>query len=666
MAIPKPDPKDWLKASATELRLGDRETLKLLQESYKAVQTALEGLPDGEGAAFGKLVQRAQMERVRRELLAEQARLFDRLGDKVSARRLRSATRAAKLSRVADRALLNLAGAGDEGKRLYDGATITAQRTLDTMLARIGLSKLPLAERIYNTRVWMDGRLDRLINGELSKGLNAARFAKVARDWFNPSVKGGTRYAAMRLARTEINNAFHATSITYAQDKPWVSKMDWNLSDSHPVPDKCNEYADLSPWDVYAVPRKPHPQCLCNVTERAMGEDEWMDKFIAGDFDEYLDRELDKADEQLGIKREPQKAKKVGTSAPGPVVALQKALVPSTLVDAPPLQEFQKNRYGGRFFGYNSESMSTAKERSPAENLALLDQQSLVELQTTTYLPSRLEALRALDEEFTRRTGQTNDRFFERQMVEFLSTPEGVEKARSADAVLSQEVSKLADADALAHAAKSLRDRQPDLPPDSANFSQWDAAKARAVWERLTTEQPLSEDAVKGLRYYSTSPGYIAMNRRLRGLDITAKDKVKADVGIPQTREGLRPLPEPVLLNRLTGAAQFKALGGRYQRLADLVGTTGKTFRDNGFTSSAVSGGKLTAGDVKLEIEVPAGVPVAYMEKITKHKGEQEMLLSDGLEFTVLRAEYDPVEKRVTMRVRVTNWPGKEGLMWRS
>lgn len=316
MAIPKPDPKDWLRASATELRLGDRETLKLLQESYKAVQKVLKGLPDGEGAAFGKLVQRAQMERVRRELLAEQAKLFDRLGDKVSARRLRSATRAAKLSRVADRALLTLAGAGDEGKRLYDGATVTAQRTIDTMLTRLGISKVPLSERIYNTRVWMDGRLDRLISAELVKGLNAARFAKAARDWFNPSVKGGTRYAAMRLARTEINNAFHATSVTYAQDKPWVSQIDWNLSGSHVTPDKCNEYADLSPWDVYAIPRKPHPQCLCNVTEKQVDEDEWIDRFIAGEFDTYLDAELDKADEQLGIKREPEAAKKLPSSTP--------------------------------------------------------------------------------------------------------------------------------------------------------------------------------------------------------------------------------------------------------------------------------------------------------------------------------------------------------------
>jgi len=127
-AVPKPQPRDWLTAAADELRLGDRATLKLLQESYRNVNTILKGLPDTPDAAFGNLIYRAQLERTRRALLDEQSKLFDRLGDTVSARRLRSASRAAKLSAASDAALLSLVGEGEEGKRLYDGATITAQR----------------------------------------------------------------------------------------------------------------------------------------------------------------------------------------------------------------------------------------------------------------------------------------------------------------------------------------------------------------------------------------------------------------------------------------------------------------------------------------------------------------------------------------------------------
>jgi len=308
MAIPKPERQDWLKAAADELRIGDRATIKLLQESYRHINQILKGLPDQPDAAFGNLIYRAQLERTRKQLLAEQARLFTKVGDLTAARRLKAASRAAKLSRAADNALLLLVGQGAAGKRLYDGADITAQRTVETILARMGLSKVPLAERIYSTSVWMNGRLDRLITQTMAAGLNAKRFAKVARDWFAPSVPGGTRYAAMRLARTEINNAFHATSVSYAADKPWVSQMDWNLSKSHPEPDKCDLYAEQSPWDVHLVPRKPHPQCLCYVTEVSMDEDEWIDRFVAGEFDDYLDAELAKTEsptEQVTATRQP-------------------------------------------------------------------------------------------------------------------------------------------------------------------------------------------------------------------------------------------------------------------------------------------------------------------------------------------------------------------------
>jgi hypothetical protein len=304
-AVPKPQPKDWLAAAADELRQGDRATLTLLQESYRNINEILKELPDTPDAAFGNLIYRAQLERTRRELLSEQAKLFDKLGDTVSARRLRSASRAAKLSAAANAALLHLVGQDGEGQRLFAGATITAQRTVETLLARAKLSAVPLSERIYKTSAWMHKRLDTLIVSTMAKGLNAQRFAKVARDWFSPSVPGGTRYAAMRLARTEINNAFHATSISYAQDKPWVSQMDWNLSKSHPKRDKCNVYAEASPWDVHTIPPKPHPQCMCYVTEVTPDEDEWIDRFVAGEFDDYLDGELAKADTQLGIKPEP-------------------------------------------------------------------------------------------------------------------------------------------------------------------------------------------------------------------------------------------------------------------------------------------------------------------------------------------------------------------------
>jgi hypothetical protein len=232
------------------------------------------------------------LESTRARLLAEQASIFERLGDIVSARRARAASRSAGLSAAADRALLDLVGKGAEGQFLYESALEIGQRQIDAALARMKHSQLPLSKRIYNTSVWMGGRLGNLINETLASGLNAQEFAKRARDWFNPNTPGGVRYAAMRLARTEINNAFHAMTAEKAANDPWVHEVDWNLSKSHPKLDICNKVHAESPFPADKVPARPHPQCMCYITPKAIEEDEFIDNFLKGDYNDFLDKEL--------------------------------------------------------------------------------------------------------------------------------------------------------------------------------------------------------------------------------------------------------------------------------------------------------------------------------------------------------------------------------------
>jgi len=287
VAIPKPEPRDWQIANAQELQVTDREVLAMLRAAKKRVDAILAELPAG-----SQEVRRAQLESTRARLLAEQADVFERLGDIVSARRARAASRSARLSAAADHALLRLVGKGAEGQFLYQSALQIGQRQIDAALARMRLSQLPLSKRIYNTSVWMQGRLGKLINETLASGLNAKEFAKRARDWFNPNTPGGVRYAAMRLARTEINNAFHAMTAEKAANDPWVHEVEWNLSKSHPKPDICNTVAAESPFQADKVPARPHPQCMCYITPKPIEEDEFIDNFLKGDYDEFLDKEL--------------------------------------------------------------------------------------------------------------------------------------------------------------------------------------------------------------------------------------------------------------------------------------------------------------------------------------------------------------------------------------
>jgi len=295
MAIPQPEPSDWQFTNAQQLRLSDAEILRMLRDAYRRVNAELRRL------GTGKDITRAQLEQTRLRLLAEQAVVFERLGDLVSARRLRSASRAAKLSAESQAALLEAAGASGLAEDLYRSLLETSQRAIETAMARMGLSAVPLAQRIYRTRVWMDGRLNRLINSVLASGLNARKFAKEARDWFNPNTPGGVRYAAMRLARTEINNAFHAITVQKAIDSPWTHSMSWHLSKSHPRKDICNVIAERN-GGIYRpdrVPLRPHPQCMCYVVPEPIEEDAFVRGFLRGDFDDYLDKELAKEDARL-------------------------------------------------------------------------------------------------------------------------------------------------------------------------------------------------------------------------------------------------------------------------------------------------------------------------------------------------------------------------------
>jgi hypothetical protein len=290
VAIPQPEPRDWQIANANQLQVTDREVLRLLRDAKKRVDEILKDL---EGSSKNGVL-RSQLMHTRALLLAEQSSLFERLGDKVAALRAQSASRAARLSAAADDALLRAVGKGAQSQFLYQSALQVSQRAIDAALARMRLSQLPLSKRIYNTGVWMNGRLGRLINETLATGLDARAFAKRARDWFSPNTPGGVRYAAMRLARTEINNAFHAISAEKYANTPWTTSVDWNLSKSHPKPDICNTLAQMSPFAKEKVPARPHPQCMCYITANYLEEDDFIDAFLKGDYDDYLDAELTK------------------------------------------------------------------------------------------------------------------------------------------------------------------------------------------------------------------------------------------------------------------------------------------------------------------------------------------------------------------------------------
>jgi hypothetical protein len=170
-------------------------------------------------------------------------------------------------------------------KALRELAEREAERAslgIDAAMRRADSSYVPLSSRVYKTSVIARKGVNKIIDEGLIRGWSADRMAKELRGSIDPSTPGGVAYAAKRTARTEINNAFHASSVQRMKDSGLVDMVDWNKSTSHPENDECDTYADDGPYSVDEVPSKPHPLCLCFVTPNLDDDDLFLEKLFNG------------------------------------------------------------------------------------------------------------------------------------------------------------------------------------------------------------------------------------------------------------------------------------------------------------------------------------------------------------------------------------------------
>lgn len=286
-----PEGKAALNAYLKIQRESDIAIIRLLESAASDVDGQIKSiLDDGPGA----IVRREQARLVKKALLTESANLWDKLGLRIRADQVRSAVGAVNtLFKYRD--MLRAAGLSPaEIEVMRRSALATAARGITTAITRHSISKLPLSEKVYKSAAFVNGMLDRRVDSALARGLSAREFVRDVKDLVSPRTAGGVRYAALRLARTELNNAFHATSIETAKSTPWITGLAWNLSGSHPAEDICDRLAADGPYDPNDVPRKPHPQCLCFTTPDILPEDDFIRNLRAGTYDSIETNDIGK------------------------------------------------------------------------------------------------------------------------------------------------------------------------------------------------------------------------------------------------------------------------------------------------------------------------------------------------------------------------------------
>lgn len=235
----------------------------------------------------GNPLTRMQLEAQRAAINAMLTEDFTNIGESIKDGKPKAARAASRVVSEYEDQLLTLVLDEDRVRRL---ATAEARRTVNGLEAAIkrmeGTSYKPLSNQVYDTTKLATGWVDDAINRALVSGWDAKRLAKEIVPSISPNVPGGVSYAANRLARTEINNAYHAASWDRMNRSIIVDQVDWNTSSSHPENDVCDEYRDASPFDKNKVPAKPHPNCYCYITPRLPSEEDFINNLLAGKYDE--------------------------------------------------------------------------------------------------------------------------------------------------------------------------------------------------------------------------------------------------------------------------------------------------------------------------------------------------------------------------------------------
>ena len=295
MSLPLPNDENRSKANWIGRYL---EVERKFDDKLKVVLTdALSGIDD----AFGKLgdkfsdqVKRAQLSQSRRALRSRINGIFGDTGNLIRDYRSDAALAAVDAGLYEQRSILGRIFPNPVARQAYaDSLRLSGMRNIESTITHVLETEKPLSARVYKTAALANGQVSQAINRSLARGDSAQKLAKSVRALIDPDVPGGVSYAAKRLGRTEINNAFHAQSIHDAQLAPWVQEMRWHLSKVHePQGCVCETYAVYGLFPIEHVPEKPHPNCRCYVTPELPAYDNFENALLSGQFDDFLNKQL--------------------------------------------------------------------------------------------------------------------------------------------------------------------------------------------------------------------------------------------------------------------------------------------------------------------------------------------------------------------------------------
>lgn len=260
-----------------------------LYDAQHDLQSRLARLAARNGGV-GAQVRQVQLSQINQVLTKTLTALWQEIGEEIVVGGQDVADASSSTQAVYDRVLFSSAGV-PLPDALVRAEEAYARNVVEHYWSRME-NGISLSDQVYKTEALSKSWVDRAVNRVLLQGGSWKDIADAVKPFIDPNVKGGVSYAAKRLGRTELNNAFHQSAIRLGEQNPWVEGQQWNLSGSHPKKDECDTLASKTVerrlgrgvYPADSVPSKPHPQCLCYLTPKTVSEEEFFDRLMAGDY----------------------------------------------------------------------------------------------------------------------------------------------------------------------------------------------------------------------------------------------------------------------------------------------------------------------------------------------------------------------------------------------
>lgn len=274
----------------TDQRITDRQIAIVLRDASKEAEKMILSIP---GESFSAIVRRAQYAQSAKALREMQAKLWGHVTTATRQGLERTIENAARTNLALSDYLIQSVGHDS----LTEGMRLAAEHAVENVKSKM-INNISLSKRVYKNEAWVNGKVDKAVLNGIATNKTSKEIAASVRDFIRPDVPGGESFAASRLSRTEINNAFHTTTILAGNAQPWVEGQQWNLSGGHDHEDDCDDFAEADTDGlgngVFApgnVPDKPHPQCECYLTIVTTNIEDFTTAFNEGEYDGWLESE---------------------------------------------------------------------------------------------------------------------------------------------------------------------------------------------------------------------------------------------------------------------------------------------------------------------------------------------------------------------------------------